>query len=102
MDRRIVSTLFSRLQDWRRPLSVAATALATTDGRWALVSTSMTALVAGAMAWLAAGAMSPVHPKRHEVRTTFMPYTLFSQLAQVGGKLTSASLFPSAVITPSA
>ena len=39
----------------RRGLGGASAALATTDGRWALVSTSMTALVAGAIAWMAMG-----------------------------------------------
>ncbi len=94
MDRRSVPTQINRILDWRRSLSIASTALATSDGRWALVSTSMTALVAGAMTWLAAGALPPVHTPTQQASTTFLPYTLFSQLVQAGGRMTSASLFP--------
>ena len=45
---------------FRRRLNGAGAVLATTDGRWALVSTSLTALVAGAIAWMAVG-MMPVN-----------------------------------------
>src|ERR1700733_177838 len=45
---------------FRGRLSGASAVLSTTDGRWALVSTSMTALVAGAIAWMAVG-MMPVN-----------------------------------------
>jgi murein DD-endopeptidase MepM/ murein hydrolase activator NlpD len=94
VDRRTISTQLTQILDWRRSLSAASTAISTTDGRWALVSTSMTALVAGAMAWLAAGALPPIHTRTREANTTFLPYTLFSKLVQAGGNLTSASLFP--------
>ena len=46
----------------RRGLNGAGAALATTDGRWALVSTSLTALVAGAIAWMAVGMMPVTGP----------------------------------------
>ena len=45
MDGRIVSTQLTQILDWRRSLNAASSVLATTDGRWALVSSSMTALV---------------------------------------------------------
>jgi len=67
----------------------AAITVATSDGRWALVSTSITALVAGTIAWLAVGAMPPIGARTHEANTTYLPYALFSELAQVGSRLTS-------------
>lgn len=57
----------------------AGAALATTDGRWALVSTSLTAMVAGAIALLAMG-MTPVsHPLVAPGRSS-LPYALFTKL----------------------
>ncbi len=84
MDRRIVST---RIDTVRRSLRAASAALSTTDGRWAVVSTSITGLVAGSMAWLAAGAMPPLHGKTQDASATFLPYKLFSQLVDAGNHL---------------
>ena len=53
--------------------------LATTDGRWALVSTSLTALVAGAIAWMAVGMMPVTRPMVAPGRA-FLPYALFMKL----------------------
>lgn len=63
----------------RRGLDGASAALATTDGRWALVSTSMTALVAGAIAWMAMG-MMPVDRPMVAPGRSFLPYALFMKL----------------------
>ncbi|HKU54998.1 MAG TPA: hypothetical protein VJP60_06510, partial [Rhizomicrobium sp.] len=63
----------------RRGLDGAGAALATTDGRWALVSTSMTALVAGAIAWMAMG-MMPVDRPMVAPGRSFLPYALFMKL----------------------
>ncbi|MEI9993551.1 MAG: peptidoglycan DD-metalloendopeptidase family protein [Rhizomicrobium sp.] len=71
----------------RRSLDTAAAALSTTDGRWAVVSTTITGLVAGSMAWLAASAMPPLHTKTQDASTTFLPYRLFTQLVQAGSNL---------------
>src|SRR6266481_5137735 len=79
------------MYDLRRSLRAASAALSTTDGRWAVVSTSITGLVAGSMAWLAVGAMPPLHVKAQEASTTFLPYRLFTQLVQAGGNLVSGS-----------
>ncbi|HXL98724.1 MAG TPA: M23 family metallopeptidase [Rhizomicrobium sp.] len=83
MNRRNVTTFESFLTQWRRATSGAAVALATTDGRWAVVSTSVTALIAGAIAWLAVGTMPPA--TSHGFGTTadrsLMPYQLFLRLA---------------------
>ncbi|HKX64426.1 MAG TPA: M23 family metallopeptidase, partial [Rhizomicrobium sp.] len=63
----------------RRGLDGAGAALATTDGRWALVSTSMTALVAGAIAWMAMGMMPVDRPMVAPGRSS-LPYALFMKL----------------------
>jgi murein DD-endopeptidase MepM/ murein hydrolase activator NlpD len=53
--------------------------LATTDMRWALVSTSLTALVAGAIAWMAVGTMPITRPMVSPGRSS-LPYALFTKL----------------------
>lgn len=53
--------------------------LATTDMRWALVSTSLTALVAGAIAWMAVGTMPIARPLVSPGRSS-LPYALFAKL----------------------
>jgi murein DD-endopeptidase MepM/ murein hydrolase activator NlpD len=63
----------------RHGLRGAGAALATTDGRWALVSTSLTAVVAGAIAWMAVGTMPVDHPMVAPGRS-FLPYALFMKL----------------------
>jgi murein DD-endopeptidase MepM/ murein hydrolase activator NlpD len=54
------------------------------------MSTTITGLVAGSMVWLAAGAMPPLHSRTQAASTTFLPYQLFSQLAQAGSNLIGA------------
>ena len=63
----------------RRSWDGAGAALDTTDGRWALVSTSLTALVAGAIAWLAVGMMPIDRPLVAPGRSS-LPYALFMKL----------------------
>ncbi len=63
----------------RRRLNGAGAALATTDGRWAVVSTSLTALVAGAIAWMAMGMMPVTRPMVAPGRSS-LPYALFMKL----------------------
>jgi murein DD-endopeptidase MepM/ murein hydrolase activator NlpD len=65
----------------RRRLNGAGAALATTDGRWALVSTSLTALVAGAIAWMAVGTMPVTRPMVAPGRSS-LPYALFMKLVR--------------------
>src|SRR5439155_5641838 len=65
----------------RRSLNGAGTALSTTDGRWALVSTSLTALVAGAIAWMAVGMMPVTRPMVAPGRSS-LPYALFMKLVR--------------------
>ena len=74
-DNRVTSPLLSL----RRGLNTASAALATTDGRWAVVSTSLTALVAGAIAWMAMGMMPVDRPMVAPGRSS-LPYALFTKL----------------------
>ncbi len=97
MLRRTVSTnLSARIDGLRRQASGAAAALASPDARWALVSTSVTAIVAGAVAWLAAGAMPPGLLRDTSRDRALMPYQLFLQLAH-SGDASYASIAPTFV-----
>jgi murein DD-endopeptidase MepM/ murein hydrolase activator NlpD len=60
-----------------------ATLLGSADGRWAVVSTSVTAMIAGSIAWLAAGTMPPATSHSFEAgrNTSLLPYELFERLA---------------------
>ncbi|MBI1329187.1 MAG: peptidoglycan DD-metalloendopeptidase family protein [Alphaproteobacteria bacterium] len=69
------------LRKWRQTTRSAASALSTTDGRWALVSTSVTALVAGSVAWLAAGIVPPANARTSDGQPSMLPYQLFLRLA---------------------
>jgi len=94
--RRTSTQLIARFEGLRRSASGAAIALASPDARWALVSTSVTAMVAGAVAWLAAGAMPPGLLRDTSRDRALMPYQLFLQLAK-SGDVSYASLAPSFV-----
>ena len=71
---------------WHVRMSRTRAALATTDGRWAMVSTGMTALVAGVIGWMAVGTLPMTSPV---VATTHIPltYELFLRLLKVGSNL---------------
>ncbi|MFL6689087.1 MAG: M23 family metallopeptidase [Alphaproteobacteria bacterium] len=81
MQRRDVFGLADAVSRFRHSTDAASQVLASSDGRWALVSTSVTALIAGSIAWLAAGLMpdSNRYASGHERR--LMPYELFLKLA---------------------
>ena len=79
MSRRRQSTQQSYFSN--RPFVGLTEAVSSPDGRWAVVSTSLTALIAGTVAWLAVGTLPPsslntgsMHPR------AMMPYQLFQQL----------------------
>ncbi len=57
----------------------AGALFATTDARWAVVSTSLTATVAAAVAWMAVGMMPSDHPMVAPGRSS-LPYALFMKL----------------------
>jgi murein DD-endopeptidase MepM/ murein hydrolase activator NlpD len=86
VDRRYATTFEKFLTEWRRSTRSATSALFTTDGRWAMVSMSVTALVAGAIAWLAMGTMPPAtsHGFTASADRSLMPYQLFLRLAAQG------------------
>jgi murein DD-endopeptidase MepM/ murein hydrolase activator NlpD len=78
------ATTFARfLNGWRRSTGSTAAVLSTTDGRWAMVSMSVTALVAGTIAWLAMGTMpiGNAHGFGTSASRSLMPYQLFLRLA---------------------
>jgi murein DD-endopeptidase MepM/ murein hydrolase activator NlpD len=89
-------------ETWRRSTDAAAQILSSPDGRWALVSTSVTALIAGSVAWLAAG-LSP-GPSGYSIARdrALMPYQLFLKLAgRSNGSLNYAGLGPSGSVVES-
>ncbi len=60
-------------------------ALATTDGRWALVSTAMSLLVAGSVTWMAIGTLPVSSPLVGTPSRTPIAYELFLKLVHAGG-----------------
>jgi murein DD-endopeptidase MepM/ murein hydrolase activator NlpD len=100
VSRRSYTTQQQLYADWRRSIGGFADALSSPDGRWALVSTSLTAVIAGTVTWLAMGTLPPpsslssVEARQHGM----MPYQLFQQLARAGRE-SYAALGPSAMPT---
>jgi murein DD-endopeptidase MepM/ murein hydrolase activator NlpD len=92
------------LSQWRRQtrgaVAIVSDALSTTDGRWAMVSTSLTALIAGSIAILAATTMPPMTARSYDsVRDhSMMPYELFQRLAGRNGNSAFAGLGPTGPI----
>jgi murein DD-endopeptidase MepM/ murein hydrolase activator NlpD len=66
----------------RNSKRATAAIFSTPDARWALVSTSVTALVAGSIAWLAAGTIPPNSVHQASRDHSLMPYELFLRLAR--------------------
>ena len=82
------AVIFELLSAKRRLARATAESLSSPDGRWAIVSTSITAIIAGSIAWLAAGTVVPTGSQGLEQpRSRFlMPYALFQRLvAQTHG-----------------
>jgi murein DD-endopeptidase MepM/ murein hydrolase activator NlpD len=67
--------------------------LATTDGRWALVSTSVTLLVAGAITFMAMGTLPVMGPGLSPSHVS-LPYELFLKLVRSGGGRQLAAIAP--------
>jgi murein DD-endopeptidase MepM/ murein hydrolase activator NlpD len=100
VDRRRDSTQAQFAAEWRRSTGALADVLNSTDGRWAVASTSLMAVVAGAIAWLAIGTLPPsdtlgasAHPR------TLLPYQLFQQLAHASRE-SYAALGPTGTTGP--
>jgi murein DD-endopeptidase MepM/ murein hydrolase activator NlpD len=84
VERRSQFSLMSAVSDWCVSARAAATVASSTEGRWALLTTSLTGLIAGSIAWMAVGTMPPMHARGFGTGhpTTFLPYQLFQKLAQ--------------------
>jgi murein DD-endopeptidase MepM/ murein hydrolase activator NlpD len=83
VERHNAGTFRSFLYPWQQSARSAALTFSSTDGRWALVSTSITAVIAGSIAWLAAGTAIPTgsHGADAGRARILMPYELFRRLA---------------------
>src|SRR5579863_8589798 len=75
-------------------------ALATTDGRWALVSTSLSLLVAGAVTWMAVGTLPVTGPLVGAPSRTPIAYELFMKLVRAGGADQFAAFIPQRTQAP--
>ena len=67
--------------------------LATTDGRWMLVSSALTLAVAGTVTWMAMGTLPVMGPRAAPARVS-LPYELFLRLVHSGGANQLASIAP--------
>ena len=93
--RHATAPLADLVSQWRNSTRAAASVLSSTDGRWAMVSTSVTALIAGSIAWLAAGTIPMDGMSRPSRDHSLMPYELFLRLAKhTGESATYASFAP--------
>lgn len=82
MDRRSDSTQAQFAAEWRRSSAALSDAFNSTDGRWAVASTSLMAVVAGTIAWLAIGTLPPNSTGSASMhQRTLLPYQLFQKLA---------------------
>ena len=83
MIRRSESNWQALVRECQRNARAAAAALSSADGRWAVVSTTMTALVAGTIAVLAVGAAPPASAGLSKRDHSLLPYQLFMQLRRI-------------------
>ncbi|HEY1612747.1 MAG TPA: M23 family metallopeptidase [Rhizomicrobium sp.] len=65
---------------WHQSARTAAATFSSPDGRWAVASTSATALIAGSIAWLAMGIANPVAYHPAASAHALMPYEIFQRL----------------------
>ena len=91
--RHATAPLANLVSQWRSSTHAAASVLSSTDGRWAVVSTSVTALIAGSIAWLAAGTIPLDGMSRPSHDRSLMPYELFLRLARHTGEGASYASF---------
>lgn len=101
MERRDAWTFEWALDKWRQPARSAARTLSSPDGRWALVSTSITAVLAASIAWLAAGTAIPSRSYTTSPSRFLMPYQLFQRLVAQTHDSDDALISPLASIAPS-
>jgi murein DD-endopeptidase MepM/ murein hydrolase activator NlpD len=96
VERSSQSSFATYAADWRKSARAAVAALSTPDGRWAVLTTSLTAVIAGSIAWLAAGAVPPaaVHGFRAGDQRTLLPYQLFLNIARSSSAASFATFNP--------
>ena len=75
-------------------------ALVTTDGRWALVSASLSLLVAGSVTWMAIGTLPVSGPLVGSPSRTPVAYELFMKLMRAGGADQFAAFLPQKTPAP--
>jgi murein DD-endopeptidase MepM/ murein hydrolase activator NlpD len=76
------------------PVRRVGSALATTDGRWALVSTSLSLLVAGSVTLMAIGTLPVSPPLVSKPSRTPVAYELFMKLIRASGSDRYAAFIP--------
>ena len=101
MGRSRATTFEPFLNQWQASRQSAAAAMSSPDGRWALVSTSVTAAIAGSIAWLAAGTALPSHGFDSARGRSSIPYELFQRLVQESHGMDYADVAPLGGITSS-
>src|ERR1700742_1938233 len=74
--------------------------LATTDGRWAAVSASLSLLVAGTVTWMAIGTLPVSGPLVGKPSRTPIAYELFMKLVHAGGGDQFAAFMPQKTPAP--
>ena len=82
------------------PMRRFSAALATTDGRWALVSASLSLLVAGSVTWMAIGTLPVSGPLVGTPSRTPVAYELFMKLMRAGGGDQFAAFIPQKTPAP--
>ncbi len=85
MIRNAFSDVAQGFHELRRSAKAAAQALASQDGRWTIVSTSLTATVAFGIVWLSLAASPPVTGQPFEPRReqAALPYNLLTRLTGI-------------------
>jgi murein DD-endopeptidase MepM/ murein hydrolase activator NlpD len=94
------AALAQLVSQWRNSTRAASAVLASTDGRWALVSASVTALIAGSIAWLAVGTIPMNGTQASTRQRALMPYELFLRLARSSASNASYASFGPAGSSP--
>ncbi len=92
--RRIITTIIAYAKRLRAPVRSLAAIFGSVDGRWALVSTSVTAVIAGTVAWLAVGTSPGAKASTPGAEQSLIPYQLFLDLTK--NNASYASLAPGA------
>jgi murein DD-endopeptidase MepM/ murein hydrolase activator NlpD len=93
VNRRTESSPLTFEPEWTGPTTDATPF--TSDNRWTVLSTSISALIVGSIAWLAVNTMPPVTGGAVENASRgFLPYRLFLQLTQGGPSALFASVAP--------